>query len=194
MRMVRSGSVWGVALLMFGGASSLLGQGDEVKRVFDFSRTAAEEWVPVNDDVMGGVSSSRFRQSAEGFATFEGTMSLENNGGFASARGVVDEGTLAGASRMVLRVRGDGQRYQLRLRMGSRFDGIAYAAEFETVRGEWTTVSIPLRSFEPTFRGFRPRNAPPLDAGDVRQIGIMLTDKQDGPFRIDVEWIGAGLD
>jgi monofunctional biosynthetic peptidoglycan transglycosylase len=118
-------------------------------------------------------------------------MSLENNGGFASVRGSLEAGALEGISKIAIRVRGDGQTYQLRLRTSPAFDGVAYVADLETVRGEWTTVTIAIRSFEPSFRGFRPRNAPPLDPGDVRQIGLMLTDKQDGPFRIDIGWIDA---
>lgn len=183
-----------LAVLLSGGSieGSAMAQSQTSTRIADFSRPGATEtWVPVNDDVMGGVSSSRFRHTADGFAVFEGTLSLENNGGFASVRGVVEEGAIEGAATLVVRVRGDGKRYQLRLRMGRSFDGVAYVADFETERGEWTTVSIPLRAFEPSFRGYRPRNAPPLDPGEVRQIGLMLTDKQEGAFRIDIGWIEA---
>lgn len=172
-----------------------MAQNQNSTRIFDFSRPeAAERWVPVNDDVMGGVSSSRFRQSGEDFAVFEGTLSLENNGGFASVRGSIERGSLEGVTRLTMRVRGDGQRYQLRLRMGRRFDGVAYVANFDTEEGEWTTVTIPLSSFEPGFRGYRPRNAAPLEASEVRQIGLMLTDRQEGPFRIDLGWIDAVQD
>ena len=40
-------------------------------------------WQPINDQVMGGLSSSGFRLDAAGWAVFEGTVSLQNNGGFA---------------------------------------------------------------------------------------------------------------
>lgn len=169
-----------------------MAQNQSSTRIFDFSRTsAAERWVPVNDDVMGGVSSSRVRHDRDGFAVFEGTLSLENNRGFASVRGAIEPGSLQGVTGLTIRVRGDGQRYQLRLRMGRRFDGVAYVANFETAKEEWTTVTIPLSSFEPSFRGYRPRNPAPLDAAEVGQIGLMLTDKQEGPFRIDLGWIDA---
>jgi hypothetical protein len=39
----------------------------------------------VNDSVMGGVSQSTLRQDTHGLF-FEGQVSLENNGGFASMR------------------------------------------------------------------------------------------------------------
>jgi len=52
-------------------------------------------------------------------------------------------------------------------------------------------VTLPLAEFEPTFRGYRPRNAAPLTLGDVRQLGLMIADKKTGSFSLDVEWIRA---
>jgi NADH dehydrogenase [ubiquinone] 1 alpha subcomplex assembly factor 1 len=98
---------------------------------------------------------------------------------------------MAGASHLVLRVRGDGQRYQARLRPGRRYDGIAFAAGFETTANEWVTVELLIDGFEPSFRGYRPPGVRPLDPADVGQVGIMLTDKQAGPFRLEIEWIGV---
>lgn len=185
----------GVVLLLTLAPGSSMAQTSDSRKVFDFTQPEfGDRWFVVNDDVMGGVSSSMLRLDDDGFAVFEGTMSLENNGGFASVRGAVERGRLAGATRLDLRVRGDGQTYQLRLRMGGAFDGIAYATSFETKQGEWSTVSIPLSSLQPTYRGYRPRNVPPLDAAAVRQIGFMLTDKQDGPFRLEIGWIEAVSD
>jgi monofunctional biosynthetic peptidoglycan transglycosylase len=66
-----------------------------------------------------------------------------------------------------LRVRGDGRSYQLRFRMNGSRDGVAYGAEFETKAGEWTEVSIPFAQFQPTWRGYRPRGAAPLDPSRI---------------------------
>lgn len=159
--------------------------------LFHFPDDTPAEWVVVNDGVMGGLSRSEFVASGAGHATFRGEMSLENNGGFASVRGYLPDGIPAAARAVELRVRGDGRTYQVRLRMGERFDGIAYRAEFDTEPGAWTVVTLPIASFEPTFRGYRPRNAAPLALPEVRQLGLMIADKTPGPFRVDVEWIRA---
>ncbi len=45
-----------------------------------------ENWSIVNDDVMGGVSTSYLSLSNEKNLIFSGYLSLENNGGFASSR------------------------------------------------------------------------------------------------------------
>ena len=55
--------------------------------LFDFSGSdAAKEWQTVNDGVMGGVSEGKFRITEQKTMEFYGTLSLENNGGFASVR------------------------------------------------------------------------------------------------------------
>jgi hypothetical protein len=55
----------------------------------DFSRPdAAHGFRVINDGVMGGVSTSRLSQT-DGALLFEGIVSVENNGGFASFRGAV---------------------------------------------------------------------------------------------------------
>jgi hypothetical protein len=168
-------------------------EGQEVGRVtiLEFEPEAVEAWYVVNDGVMGGLSSSAMSHEEGDIAVFEGNLSLENNGGFASVRTEIAEGALEGATALILKLRGDGKRYQLRLRMGRSFDGVAYAASFQTTADEWGTVEIPLELFLPTFRGYVPRDAEPLDAGRVRQIGLMLTDKQEGPFRLEIAGIDA---
>ena len=52
--------------------------------LFDFSASPNwNVWEIENDVVMGGNSSSKLERSVEGNAVFKGTVSLENNGGFA---------------------------------------------------------------------------------------------------------------
>ena len=45
-----------------------------------------DNWSIVNDDVMGGISTSYLSVSDEKKLIFNGNLSLENNGGFASSR------------------------------------------------------------------------------------------------------------
>ena len=161
----------------------------DTARAFEVSATTAAEWAIVNDGVMGGLSSSEFVDSGAGFAVFRGKLSLENNGGFASVRGIVPTGAMEQHSGLALRVRGDGRTYQVRLRTDRRFDGVAYMAEFQTRADAWQTIEIPFSAFEATFRGMKPRGAPELVPGEIRQLGLLIGDKVEGPFRLDVEWI-----
>jgi len=82
------------------------------------------DWSAIDDSVMGGVSHSRLRHDAAGHAVFEGVVSLENSGGFASVRSRPLDLGVSGAANYTLEVRGDGKRYKLSVRAGDAFDGI----------------------------------------------------------------------
>jgi monofunctional biosynthetic peptidoglycan transglycosylase len=159
--------------------------------VLDFASPETASWRAVNDGVMGGLSQSGLRLTQGGTAVFAGNVSLENNGGFASVRAWLGEVDLSAYDRLAVRVRGDGQRYRLRLRTDDRFDGIAYQASFDAALDEWQEVEIPLSSFVPTFRGRTLRDVPPLNTAKISQIGFMIADKQEGRFRLEIAWVRA---
>ncbi|MHC4835566.1 MAG: CIA30 family protein, partial [Planctomycetota bacterium] len=55
------------------------------KLLIDFSdESVAKQWLSVNDNVMGGISEGQFRITDDKTLEFSGSLSLENNGGFAS--------------------------------------------------------------------------------------------------------------
>ena len=98
------------------------------KTLFDFSTvTNPTAWQVVNDDVMGGVSASKF-DVANGVASFRGALSLENHGGFASVRSLPARLDLADGDAFVVRVRGDGRRYKFTARTARTFDSPIYQA------------------------------------------------------------------
>ncbi len=168
-----------------------MAQPDAPDRLIDFGTSLVEEWFAVNDGVMGGVSRGALRAGDEpGTAVFEGVLSLENRGGFASVRTPIPIGSLAAAHSIRLRVRGDGRRYQLRLRRGREWDGVSFTAAFAPPAGEWREVELPLDTFTPTYRGYRPQ-VPPMDAGEVGQLGFLVADRQAGEFALEIAWIEA---
>jgi hypothetical protein len=82
-----------------------------------------EPWRTINDGVMGGVSSGEIIETEDGLR-FQGFLSLENSGGFASVRRLLDV-SLEGVKGIRLRVRGDGRTYQMRIRQDEGYDNIA---------------------------------------------------------------------
>ena len=154
--------------------------------------TDAEEsqcWTTINDDVMGGISQSRFELSDSATGIFSGQLSLENNGGFASIRKRSDSFNLNDCSGVILRVKGDGRRYQFRVRTDDQYDGIAYRALFITDAKQWQTVTLNFESFCASFRGRSVPDAEVLSPQKIRQIGFLLADKQSGSFRLEIAWI-----
>ena len=165
------------------------------KILFDFqTATHYPAWQIVNDDVMGGLSTSRFQFLTNGGAVFSGVVSLENNGGFASVRTSPVRENLSGLNAFVLRVRGDGRRYKFTVRTESGFDTPIYQCAFRTKRGECQEHRLLFKDFVPTFRGRVLTDVPPLDPAKVMSVGFLISEKQDGPFQIDLSWIkGASL-
>jgi NADH dehydrogenase [ubiquinone] 1 alpha subcomplex assembly factor 1 len=150
--------------------------------VLDFSdRATAREFRVINDGVMGGVSTSRLVRT-EGALRFEGEVSLENSGGFASFRGPAQ--LPDGATALLLTVRGDGQRYKLTLKLDDSNATAQYQASFVAPR-DWATIRFATGDFSASFRG-RPVSAPPLALGQARAIGVLISERQAGPFWLEV--------
>ena len=148
-------------------------------------------WEVVNDGVMGGLSQSEFIVTEDSTAVFRGTVSLENFGGFASVRTRPGRYGAPGFDGLEIDVRGDGQTYSLRLRMDDGFDGIAYQTLFATEKGPWMTIRFDWKEFSPSFRGRVVPDAPPLDPTKIRRIGFLISEKQEGPFRLEIARITA---
>lgn len=161
--------------------------------LFEFTAPDAPgAWQTVNDGVMGGVSDGRFRISDRQTMEFYGTLSLENNGGFASVRSRPRTLGLRPGDTLVARVRGDGREYQVNLYVSGRPRALSYRAPVKTRAGEWIDVVVELDRFEATWFGRTLRDVGPVDPGTVTSIGFLLGDKTPGPFSLEVGWIRIG--
>lgn len=162
------------------------------KILFDFQTTTnVPPWQIVNDDVMGGKSSGSFRFLPTGSAVFSGTVSLENNGGFASVRSSTALHDLTGCNCFGIRFRGDGRRYKFTARTDAAFDTPLYQCPFLTKFSEWEEQWLPFKFFVPTFRGRALIGEPPLNPAKVSSVGFLISDHQEGPFKLEVAWIKA---
>ena len=162
------------------------------KVLFDFTTTTnSPAWQIVNDDVMGGVSTSQFQVITNGGAVFCGVVSLENNGGFASVRSSPVRQNLSGLDAFVVRLRGDGRRYKFTVRTETGFDTPIYQCAFATKRGQWEEHKLPFKDFVPTFRGRVLTDVSPLNPVKVSSVGFLISDKQDGGFKLELAWIKA---
>ena len=159
--------------------------------LFDFSDpSATNAWHAIDDRVMGGISRSTLRHDPAGHAVFEGTVSLERNGGFASVRSSPDERGLPGAKACLIELRGDNKQFKLSLLTDDGFDSLNYQASFAPKGTDWQTLHLPLAAFRASFRGREVTGAPQLDPAHIRQVGLMIAARQAGPFALDIRRIG----
>lgn len=155
--------------------------------IFDFNKNSKlNQWLVVNDGVMGGKSQATFGLTSEGTALFKGQISLENNGGFSSVRYNVGETSVKDFSTIAIRLKGDGKRYQLRIRENSR-DYFSYIAYFET-SGDWETVEVPLKSMYPSFRG-RKLNQPDFNGNKIVELTFLIGNKKAESFALELDKI-----
>ena len=147
-------------------------------------------WNIVNDTVMGGRSSSRWFSNSSTTSTFEGFLSLQNNGGFASVRHDLEKIDLTNTEGIYLKVKGDGRKYQFRIRsQASRWAN--YSQEFKTKEGIDQTFYLPYKEFKAGWRGRSLTDLPILTGKDIRGIGFLLGDKVQGEFKLEVSEIVA---
>lgn len=162
-----------------------------MRTLFDFSQPdALAGWRSVDDVVMGGRSQSDMTQ-ADGAAIFAGEVSLAQGGGFASVRVEELDLDLSAFDGLRLRVRGDGKRYGVTLRSAGS-SGVRFQAMFDAPSGaEWADITLPFTAFSPKVLGTTLPLAPALQRDQITSIGVIISDKQAGPFALHIASIAA---
>jgi len=151
----------------------------------------AGTWRPITDTVMGGLSQGQMVIDEQGKASFEGVVSLDNNGGFASIRSTKKEFDLRGYAALSFRVKGDGRNYKISIKNDRAMDGIYYYYDFSTQKDKWIVIHASWDDFVPRYRGRVIPDAPPLNLQHIQSIGFMISDKQEGPFKLEIDSIHA---
>jgi len=179
-----------LALLLFILSGSFIMAEDTPKVLLDFTGAdAAKEWQNVNDGVMGGVSEGKFKITDTKTLEFYGTLSLENNGGFASVRTKAKKLGLEKGDTIIAKVRGDGREYSFNLYLAKPLIALSYRASVPTKKDEWIEVKLPLDKFEATSFGRVVKDAGAVKPEEVNALGFLLGDKKAGAFKMEVEWI-----
>ena len=157
--------------------------------IYDFNpESSSRDWRVVNDGVMGGLSVSQFEINKAGNGFFQGHVSLENNGGFASVRHQPARIRLEKETHFSIRVKGDGHAYQLRIKSNLN-EYHSYKYVFETT-GEWQIISIPFKEMIPTFRG-RDLDMPNFNGSSMEEIGFLIANKKEQNFELEIDYIKA---
>jgi len=176
----------------------------ETAALFDFAKTPdlAGRWRSLNDGVMGGVSDGRMRSAISGtHAVFEGTVRLENNGGFSSVRASFGSGIdLSQFQGFYMDVRpGDeasaGKEYLLIVKDDECMTTqVNFKAKFGTgKKGGWERVKVPFAAFDRPERMGRAVMRGALRTEAVCEVGLMVLKGEGnvGAFALDVLELGC---
>lgn len=155
--------------------------------IFDFqAKSNLKDWIIVNDNVMGGVSNSNIKLNSNGHGVFYGTVSLENNGGFASVHYEFPKIEVNTKSKIILIVKGDSTKYQLRIK-DNKQKFYSYSTSFIT-NGDWQEIRINLKDMFPQFRG-RTLNQPNFEHSSIEKIAILIGNKEAEQFSLEIDKI-----
>jgi hypothetical protein len=147
------------------------------------------KWRIVNDGVMGGFSSSKVIVNDESKIVFNGNVSLENNGGFASLRSPVRDYNFEKYSGVQIKIKGDGKRYSISMKETTYFSGYFYTSTFETKKDQWITVKIPFNQFKLYYFGKESKSNKNIPLNNIKEISLLIGDKQEGDFRAEIEYL-----
>lgn len=164
--------------------------GADQMMIEDFNEDASERWRYTSDRVMGGISEGSAgvgQEDGSTFAQLRGTVSTANNGGFIQIRTSLTTPLSADAEGIVLRVRGNGERYFVHLgHAEARRPWQFYQAPFETTE-EWQTVSLPWSAFKP-----QGGLSPTFQSTDIRSLGLVAYGA-DYEAALDVDWVAVQM-
>lgn len=155
--------------------------------IFDFNSSPDwSSWKIENDVVMGGRSTSKISRSESGHAVFAGTVSLDNNGGFASMQYHFRPLDIRGYKKAVIHLKGDGKTYQFRIKANLN-ERASFIHTFKT-SGDWETLEIPLNTMIPTFRG-NTLNQPNFNANQIQEVRFMIGNGKAETFKLEIDKI-----
>ena len=162
----------------------------ERRVLYNFTKQGLGDWDIQDDVVMGGVSDSQLSITEEGFANWNGSVSLENNGGFCSFQCVFEDDpfVVKGRSAFFLRAKGDGKDYSLRVRTPNGRH--SYAFTFPTKTGQWENITIPFAAMAGTYRG-EDVDVPNYAGEDVKEMQILIGNGKAQDFTLLVEAVGV---
>lgn len=143
------------------------------------------QWQSLNDDVMGGQSSSAFAWQG-GSLTFSGFVNT-NGGGFASIRtepeaGLAQNLTDFTSAMISIEIQGDSQRYQLGVQTQNKQN---YWVDVDSP-AQWQTLHFPITHFVAKRRGHPVEDAQPLELADITGFNLMISHGQHGPFELQM--------
>ena len=160
--------------------------------LLDFGKNDLSTWRGLNDDVMGGRSKCDVKYSKSSLS-WEGTVSLENNGGFSSVRSPWRERDFSGFESVTLRCRtttGEADDFTLTMEVSEKWWMPYWKTNF-AVQSEWTEVTIPFSKLKKSsaMTGELPKIWTWGDLSAVLRMGFMKYDGNAGDFGLEVDWM-----
>lgn len=158
--------------------------------MYEFGKNkAGQDWYAVNDGVMGGRSDGTLTLKKD-CLHFEGEVSLENNGGFASFRCPYGKFNLSNYKSVQIRYKSTGFDFAFVLENKQVYYEPNYKHKLPNTQGEWTVAILHLNEFE----GYKLGN--PINEklskeiqSEIIRMGFISNEKKAGDFELCIDYI-----
>ena len=176
--------------------------------MYDFKNPKTlNDWMFASDRELTGSSWLRFERSSSGRAVLHGELSTEIPIGtdvIASGYGAIQSRTLQKDmfhkrvwdlyeyDAFEIKLRGDGRKYIAFVIMGGMLKEDVWHSFVYTRGGPyWETITLPFKDFLFTSRGYVQDKEFYFAPSLIKSVGILLADRINGPFRMELDSIGA---
>ncbi|XP_078589804.1 complex I intermediate-associated protein 30, mitochondrial-like [Branchiostoma floridae x Branchiostoma japonicum] len=172
-----------------------------------------DQWLVSSDKEMGGKSEAHLTLSENNTAFFHGVTNIEvpkdgatRYSGYAAMRSKQKQAAFNRRSQMDLspfnvlnlRVRGDGRSYMITLSpegyFSSQWNDLWCYFFFTRGGPHWQDIHIPFSKFFMTSKGRVQDAQCPVPKDRINTIGITLGDKINGPFELEIDFMGVTMD
>ena len=159
----------------------------------DFGEDIDDSWFSLNDDVMGGVSTSDITPTEKSLI-FSGEVSTDNNGGFVSLRSPSREYSLTDYTQVEVSYRSFGQDFTMIFADQNAWYMPEFRHEVFPKSEEWTTKTIAFSD----FTQYRMTNFGELETdeeltqealSEVIRIEIRNSEFANGEFELELDYI-----
>jgi NADH dehydrogenase [ubiquinone] 1 alpha subcomplex assembly factor 1 len=147
------------------------------------------QWTAINDTVMGGRSEGKVSMKKNSLL-FEGTISFDNNGGFASVRGPFKTTDLSEYTNVEIRYKTTGQSVALTLENYRPFYMPYYKKTLPNSAGKWEVITLSLMDFKAYRLGKTTGDSLSKEVlKKIIRIGFINGEKKEGSFSLEVDYI-----
>jgi hypothetical protein len=155
----------------------------------DFGTEKTNTWAVINDGVMGGRSLGTVNYENNSMH-FEGSISLENNGGFSSLKSPFSTFNLSAHKLVEIRYRSSEIPMAITMEVSRAWYETYYRYALPSTQGEWKTLEIPLNDFQGQSVGRKTGDK--LGKNELEQIirlGFINEGKGPGDFDFEVDYL-----
>jgi len=145
-------------------------------------------WYITNDGVMGGLSEGKAK-ILEDKLVFDGTVSLENNGGFTKVDCRYEKMDLSQFSKVKIRAKGSGHVAGFRLDINLRYYLPNYKFMLEPTE-KWEEYEFQLSELMEYQMGKQTGSSIGNEQlANIIRVGFIMSNKTDGPFKWEFDYI-----